>query len=261
MRDHEFIVVNAFADKAFAGNPAAVMRLDAFYPDDVLLAIAQEHNLSETAYLVRREEASFDLRWFTPGGEVPLCGHATLASGHALLNEWDEPGDIVRFETKSGTLAVARDGHQLRLDLPSNKPAPIASPPSLKDAIGIEAQAVFDGQFWLALLSSEAEVRAVKPNMAAIEQLPVPELGITAPGDNTDFVSRLFAPQLGIPEDPFTGSLHAMLTPFWAERLGKTELSAHQASARGGDAMCRLEGDRVILIGDAVTTIRGTLTF
>ena len=261
MTEHDFLVVDAFTDQPFAGNPAAVMVLDDFYPDELLLKIAQEHNLSETAFLVRRGQAHFDLRWFTPGTEVPLCGHATMASGHAVLNELSEPGDTVRFETKSGTLAVSRDGQRLRLDLPSNPPTEVPDATSLKEALGVEAEAVFDGQFWLALLASEDAVRSVVPNMAAIEKLPVPELGITAPGQDVDFVSRLFAPKIGIPEDPFTGSLHAMLVPFWAERLGKTELTAHQTSARGGDALCRLEGDRVALIGDAVTTMHGTLRF
>lgn len=261
MTEHPYLVIDAFTDEPFSGNPAAVMVLDSFYPDDLLLKIAQEHNLSETAFLVRRGEAHFDLRWFTPGGEVPLCGHATMASGYALLQELEEPGPVVRFETKSGTLSVSREGERFRLELPANMPREVSSPPSLKDAIGVEAEAVFEGQFWLALLSSEDEVRNVRPNMAAIEALPVPELGITARGKATDMVSRLFAPKLGIPEDPFTGSLHAMLVPFWAERLGKTEMTAHQASARGGDALCRLEGDRVALLGGAVTTMRGRLSF
>lgn len=257
----DYLVVDAFTDKAFAGNPAAVMILDQFFDDDLLQKIAIEHNLAETAFLVKRGEAHYDLRWFTPGKEVPLCGHATLASGYALFTEYGLEADEVRFETLSGALAVKRDGDGFRLDLPANMPEPLEHPPSLVDAIGIEARAVMGGQFMLAVLGSEDEVRAVRPNFAAIEELPTPELGITAPGDNTDMVSRLFAPQLGIPEDPFTGSLHAMLVPYWADQMGKTTLTAHQASARGGDALCELSGDRVFLFGNAATTMRGQIFF
>jgi len=259
--EHDFVVVDAFTDEPFAGNPAAVMVLDAFLPDDQLLKIAQEHNLSETAFLVKHTEDHYDLRWFTPGEEVPLCGHATLASGAALFEEHGIQADEIRFETKSGTLKVGRTDQGYRLDLPANMPTEVVDPPSLKEALGVEAEALFNGQFWLALLPSEEAVRAVVPNFAAIEALPVPELGITAPGNTTDIVSRLFAPKIGIPEDPFTGSLHAMLMPFWAERLGKTTLSAHQASERGGDAVCELSGDRVLLFGNAVVTMRGKMLF
>jgi PhzF family phenazine biosynthesis protein len=261
MTAHDYLVIDAFTDRPFAGNPAAVMRLDGFLPDDELLKIAQEHNLSETAFLVKKGEGRYDLRWFTPGKEVPLCGHATLASGHALLSEWEEAGDEAVFETASGTLAVRRENGRYRLDLPSQPPQEVKDAPDLTKALGVSAKAVFEGQFWLALLDDEEAVRGVRPDLAAIEALPVPELAITAPGRETDMVSRLFAPQLGIPEDPFTGSLHAMLVPFWAERLGKTELTAHQASARGGDALCQLSGDRVFLFGNAVTTMRGQMVF
>lgn len=261
MTEHHFTVVDAFTDEAFSGNPAAVMVLEAFYDDATLLKIAQEHNLSETAFLVKKAEARYDLRWFTPGGEVPLCGHATLASGFALFNEHGVESETIRFETKSGTLAVSKDGDRYSLDLPANMPSRIENPPSLMDAIGIEPLEVMEGQFWLAVLPTEEDVRNVRPNMAAIEALPVPELGITAPGEKTDMVSRLFAPSLGIPEDPFTGSLHAMLVPYWSEKLGKTEMTAYQASARGGDASCLLSEGRVFLFGNAVTTMRGTIDF
>ncbi|NNU17311.1 PhzF family phenazine biosynthesis protein [Parvularcula sp. ZS-1/3] len=261
MRTHDFVVVDAFTEKAFGGNPAAVMILDDFYPDDLLLKIAQEHNLSETAFLVKKGEAHYDLRWFTPGGEVPLCGHATMASGYALFTEHGLEADEVRFETLSGTLKVSREKGRYALDLPANMPTPVEHPPSLVDALGVDVEAVLEGQFWLVVLPTEDEVRMVRPNMAAIEALPVPELGITAPGRDVDFVSRLFAPKLGIPEDPFTGSLHAMLVPYWSERLGKTSFKAHQASSRGGDADCELSSGRVVLRGNAATTMRGQLFF
>lgn len=257
----DYVVVDAFTDRPFAGNPAAVMLLGSDLDYDLLQKIALEHNLSETAFLVPRGEAHYDLRWFTPSGEVPLCGHATLASGHALFTEYGVEGPEVRFETLSGPLAVRRTEDGYRLDLPAAEATPLEDPPSLEGAIGVEAQAVFSGPFLLAVLASEDDVRSVRPDFAAIEKLPTPELGITAEGSRTDIVSRLFAPKLGIPEDPFTGSLHAMLVPYWSERLGKTRLTAHQASARGGDAVCELSGDRVFLFGNAATTMRGQIFF
>lgn len=262
MSEHAFVVVDAFTDRPFGGNPAAVMILEDFLDDQTLQKIAIEHNLSETAFLVERGHAHYDLRWFTPGGEVPLCGHATMASGFALMNEFDVEADEVRFETMSGTLAVSRRGDRYSLDLPATVPEPMDEPERLAEAIGVKPEAVFvASHMCLPVLATEAELRAVRPNLALIEELPVPEIGITAPGDSVDFVSRLFAPKLGIPEDPFTGALHALLVPYWAERLGKTELTAHQASARGGDADCSLLDGRVFLLGNAVTTMRGTMVF
>ncbi|MCQ8185408.1 PhzF family phenazine biosynthesis protein [Parvularcula maris] len=262
MNEYPYVVVDAFTDRPFAGNPAAVMVLDAFLPDDLLQNIAIEHNLAETAFLVKRGEAQYDLRWFTPGGEVPLCGHATMASGFALMTEYGVEGDEVAFETKSGTLTVRREGERFVLNLPAQKPEPMENPPSLKAAIDMEAEEVLVfGHICLAVLESEEALRSVVPDQAAISALPVPELGITARGEKTDIVSRLFAPELGIPEDPFTGALHAVAVPYWAEKLGRNTLTAHQASARGGDAECELADGRVILRGQAVLTMRGSLFF
>jgi PhzF family phenazine biosynthesis protein len=262
MKEHPFLVVDAFTDEPFAGNPAAVMLLDAFPSDDLMQKIAVEHNYAETAFLVKREAGRYDLRWFTPGGEVPLCGHATMASGFALFTEYGESGGDILFETKLGTLKISRQDGRYALDLPAQKPALMTEPPSLAAAIGLEAEEVLHAShICLAVLKDEETLRAVKPDQAAISKLPIPELGLTAPGDRTDIVSRLFAPELGIPEDPFTGALHAIVVPYWAERLGRNTMTAHQASARGGDADCELSGDRVILRGGAVLTIRGSLFF
>jgi PhzF family phenazine biosynthesis protein len=258
----DFLVIDAFTDEPFRGNPAAVMVMEGFPADEVMQDIASEHNLSETAFLVRKGQGHFDLRWFTPGGEVPLCGHATLASGHALLHELGEGGEEVRFETASGTLRVFRRDGRYGLDLPANPMLEIPAPDGLADALREPFEKVYRaGSFMVAVLPSEEAVRRVRPNHAAIEALDADELGITAPGSGHDVVSRLFAPKLGIPEDPFTGSFHAVIVPYWAERLGRTTLSAFQASARGGEASCSLEGSRVVLFGNAVTTMRGQIVF
>ncbi|MEO1656138.1 MAG: PhzF family phenazine biosynthesis protein [Pseudomonadota bacterium] len=266
MTSHDFFQVDAFTDQPFAGNPAAVMMLDAWLPDDVLAKIAAEHNLAETAYLVKRGEGHYDLRWFTPAAEVPLCGHATLASAHVLYTELGETSERLTFETKSGPLHVERRDSSYTLDLPADPPGPVELHPAVGAALGAEPLELYAGRlFLLAVYGTEEEVRGLTPNLAAIEKLsevvPSDEVCVTARGQDIDFVSRLFAPSIGIPEDPFTGSTHAMLTPFWAERLGKTELTAHQASARGGDAVCYSSGDRVLLLGNAVTMIRGKISF
>ncbi|MEM7740453.1 MAG: PhzF family phenazine biosynthesis protein [Pseudomonadota bacterium] len=266
MRSFDFFQIDAFTDQPFAGNPAAVMILDAWLPDTTMVKIAAEHNLAETAFLVKREAGHYDLRWFTPAVEVPLCGHATLASAHALYTELGETADRLRFETKSGPLFAERRGGRYSLDLPADPPQKIDLHPSVGKALGAEPLELYLGRlFLLAVYGHERDVRSLAPDLAAVEKLSQwvgkDEVCVTARGEDVDFVSRLFAPSIGIPEDPFTGSTHAMLTPFWSERLGKTELSAHQASARGGDAVCYSSGDRVFLLGNAVTMIRGKISF
>ncbi|MEE4212335.1 MAG: PhzF family phenazine biosynthesis protein [Parvularcula sp.] len=259
---HEFLVIDAFTDRPFAGNPAAVMRLDDFLPDDRLQAIAKEHNLSETAFLVPAGEGRYRLRWFTPGGEVPLCGHATMASGYALLEEWGERGEKVVFETLSGELQVSREDGRFRLDLPAAEAEETEADDALRRASGEGAVRFWRaGTFAIAELASEEAVAAFKPDLAAIEALDADELGITALGQDGAVVSRLFAPKLGIAEDPFTGSLQAVLVPLWAKRLGKTELAVRQISARGGEASSVFTGERVFLFGNAVTTMRGQIFF
>jgi PhzF family phenazine biosynthesis protein len=251
-----FFQVDAFAERPLTGNPAAVMPLDKWLPDDVLQAIAAENNLAETAFTVPagQSDADFDLRWFTPTVEVNLCGHATIASGHILLT-----GEQVRFSTRSGILKVVRDEDRLRLDLPAY-PVEQGEEPGLLDALGVAGPTYLnrDGNgSAILLLDSEAAVRSVTPDFAALRTIDRLVI-VTAPGDEQDIASRVFAAYHGIDEDPVTGSAHAALTPFWAQRLGRTSFSALQASKRTGLLECTLAGDRVLLGGKCITTIVGT---
>ena len=252
-----FTQVDAFADAPFTGNPAAVMPLDAWLDDATLQAIAQENNLSETAFTVPTPDdpdADYALRWFTPTLEVKLCGHATLASGHVLME-----GDAVRFRTRhAGILSVSRAGQGYALSLPAWTMTP-RDLPDLSEGLGgapIESH-WRDGGYSLFLFPDEAAVRALTPDFATIRAQGDVMLIATAPGTDSDIVSRVFVPGGGVDEDPVTGSAHCLLTPFWAERLGKTQISAEQASARGGRLGCALEGDRVILTGACRTVIEG----
>ncbi len=265
-----FQQIDAFATRAFTGNPAAVMPLDAWLDDGTLQAIAMEHNLAETAFIVPRAdtaEADYDLRWFTPTVEVAMCGHATLASGHFVLGR-EASRDSVRFSTrKAGILVVARDGDALTLSLPAWGPSPTPVP-GLAEALGAEPQAILTrGEDYLvAVFANAAEVRALRPDFRAIAALKGGDVLCiaTAPGagdaSGADVVSRAFAPGAGIDEDPVTGSAHAIIVPYWAERLGRDCFSAFQASARGGHLACSLAGDRVVLGGRCVTVIDGVLT-
>jgi PhzF family phenazine biosynthesis protein len=257
-----FHQVDAFADRPFTGNPAAVMPLDSWLDDDVLQAIAAENNLAETAFLVPTDgDADYELRWFTPAVEVALCGHATLASGHIILSQGSRH-DRVRFRTRqSGVLEVKPQADGYGLSLPALPAAPTDDARSA-NAFGVNAVTTLsrEGNYHLVVLASEAEVRALTPDFRSIgEAIEGDALHIvTALGIETDFVSRVFAPNAGIDEDPVTGSAHSVLTPYWAERLGKTKLTAYQASARGGYVSCTLDGDRVILGGQCVTVLTGT---
>ena len=250
--------VDAFAEKPFTGNPAAVMPLDHWLPDEMMQAIGAENNLAETAFTVpsERDDADYDLRWFTPAVEVNLCGHATVAAAHILLR-----GERIRFATRSGILTVTRDSNDpslLKLDMPSAPPEP-ADLPELARALGVEGQTFVsrlgNGNA-IVLLAGEAAVRAVAPDFLALRKLPY-LVSVTAPGDEQDVASRVFAAYHGIDEDPVTGSAHTALVPFWAERLGRHRFSALQASKRTGLIDCELKGDRVILGGHAVTVIEG----
>jgi len=257
MTAHRFVQVDAFASRPFEGNPAAVMPLEAWLPDATMQAIAAENNLAETAFTIRstRDDADYDLRWFTPTVEVDLCGHATLASAHVLIE-----GGRVRFATRSGILTVSRDGDRLQLDLPAYAVEP-GEEPGLLDALGLPAGTPTylsrgGNGAAIALLADEAAVRAVAPDFAglrAIDRLVI----VTAPGDATDIASRVFAAYHGIDEDPVTGSAHAALVPFWAAKLGRDRFTALQASKRSGRLDCRLAGDRVVLGGRCVTVIEG----
>jgi len=254
--------IDAFTDRPFGGNPAAVCPLERWLDDETLQGIARENNLSETAFFVEKGTggARFHLRWFTPAAEVDLCGHATLATGYVLFNELGVEGDALRFDSRSGPLAVLRENGRLALDFPAEAPAS-AEVPGLAAALGRAPEAMLASPSGnaIAVYDSEAAVRALAPDFAAIAALDAKGVIATAPGESADFVSRYFAPRVGIPEDPVTGSAHCDLTPYWAERLDKTRLLAHQVSARGGVLYCRLAGDRVIIAGDAVKYLEGII--
>jgi PhzF family phenazine biosynthesis protein len=250
--------VDAFASRRFTGNPAAVMPMESFLEDAVLQAIAAENNLSETAFLVA-EAGGYRLRWFTPATEVPLCGHATLASA-AVVMERLEPGrSTVVFQSASGPLTVMRSAAGYLMNFPMRPSELIPTPAGLATALGAVPVEVFANSFnYLALLESPQLLRALAPDMAAVARVDRGGVIVTAAGDGTyDFVSRYFAPAKGIAEDPVTGAAHCMLVPYWAKRLGKTELRAFQASARGGEVICRLAGDRVELEGTCVFYLEG----
>jgi PhzF family phenazine biosynthesis protein len=258
-----FTQVDAFADKPFTGNPAAVMPLDAWLDDATLQAIAAENNLAETAFTVpaEGEEADYELRWFTPSLEVVMCGHATLASGHVLMGDRER----VRFSTRqAGTLQVARDGNGYALTLPAW--APSSKPlPDIVAALELDPGAVVETlwhekDYGVVVVANEAAVRACTPDFRRLARFGDWLTIVTARGSATDIVSRAFAPGAGIDEDPVTGSAHAVLVPYWAQRLGRASFTAYQASARGGHLTCHLQGDRVVLGGRCVTVIEGTMT-
>jgi predicted PhzF superfamily epimerase YddE/YHI9 len=251
--------VDAFTERMFGGNPAAICPLEAWLPDDTLQAIAAEHNLSETAYLRRAQPGMYDLRWFTPAVDVELCGHATLASARVVFDHLEPWLDEVAFETRSGRLMVRRAGEKLVMDFPSRRPVPCTPPAALVEGLGRQPQAVLKSRDFLAVFADEDEVRTLTPNFALLKQVPSLGVIVTAPGQKVDFVSRFFAPQAGIDEDPVTGSAHSTLIPYWAERLGKTELHALQVSRRGGELWCKDLGERVEIAGQAVLYSRGTI--
>ncbi len=251
-------VVDAFADARFGGNPAAVCPLETWLPDQVMQNIAAENNLSETAFFVRGEEA-YDLRWFTPAREVDICGHATLGSAYVISTYLDPEARRMVFRTRSGELIVTREGERLTLDFPAAPPAPVERAAEVEAALGIAPQAVLAAVKGMAVLESEAQVLAAEPDLQKVAALPEDGLIITAPGEDCDFVSRYFAPHAGIPEDPVTGSAHCVLTPYWAQRLGKTELTARQVSRRGGSLTCSLAGDRVLISGRVVPYLEGVI--
>lgn len=250
--------VDAFTTRRFAGNPAAVMPMDRFLDDAVLQAIAAENNLAETAFLVR-EGGDYRLRWFTPTTEVPLCGHATLASA-AVVMERLEPGrSQVTFHSASGPLTVSRTDAGYLMNFPARRTQPVPTPPGLAEALGVvPLEVVADAFNYLALLESAQIVRGLAPDVAAVGRMDRSGVIVTAPGDlGYDFVSRYFAPAKGIPEDPVTGGAHCALVPYWAGRLHKTAFCAYQASRRGGEIVCRLVGDRVELEGPCVFYLEG----
>lgn len=251
--------VDAFSAKPFGGNQAAVMVLDEWLPDDVLIAIGEENNFAETAFVVRDDtgEADWELRWCTPTYEIALCGHATLASGHVLLGR--DGGDRITFRTrKAGILEVVRKGDEYELALPAIATQP-GEYPEAAALLGAEPISVHrnDDRYSVFLFEDEMAVRALQPDLKALGALGVDQFICTAPGDDFDIVSRVFVPGAGVDEDSVTGSAHAVLTPYWAKKLGRDTMTAHQASTRGGDLTLRLDGDRAWLGGPCVTVVEG----
>jgi PhzF family phenazine biosynthesis protein len=253
--------VDAFTDRPFAGNPAAVCLLPAWKPDQWLQAVGREMNLSETAFLVKKGDG-FDLRWFTPKVEVDLCGHATLAPAHILWQQGHATGDEIRFSTRSGILKAIRRGDDIELDFPLKPEAPAEAPPGLLQALCVSAGYVGKNQFdYLVEVQSEAALRGIAPDFKRLATVPVRGVIVTTRSADPrfDFVSRFFAPASGIDEDPVTGSAHCCLADFWKKRLNKSEFVAFQASARGGVVKVRVMKDRAFLGGKAVTVAKGEL--
>jgi len=250
--------IDAFTTRRFAGNPAAVMPMKNFPADAVMQAVAAENNLAETAFLVS-EGNDYRLRWFTPKIEVPLCGHATLASAAVVMERLDPGRNSVVFHTASGPLTVKRSDVGYVMDFPARPSEPLSAPPRLAEALGVVPVEVFANVFnYMALFESAQVLRELAPDMTAIARMDRPGVIVTAPGEGIyDFVSRYFAPAKGIPEDPVTGAAHCMLAPYWAKRLGRNEFRAFQASRRGGEIICRLAGDRVELEGACVFYLEG----
>ncbi len=257
--------VDAFTDRPFAGNPAGVCLLDSPRDEAWMRSIAAEMNLSETAFLSPHAGDGFDLRWFTPAAEVALCGHATLASAHVLGESGTLAAkDPARFHPKSGVLTATRKGGAIELDFPASRVEPADPAPGLVEALGVSPKFVGRARFdYLVEVASEAEVRSAAPDQVRLGRVDVRGVIVTSlPGrnrDGVDFVSRFFAPGVGVAEDPVTGSAHCALAPYWAAKLGRPEMTGHQLSARGGKVRVRLEGERVILGGQAVTIMKGVL--
>lgn len=251
--------VDAFASEVFEGNPAAVCPLDSWLPDDILQKVAEENNLSETAFFVA-ENDSFSLRWFTPEDEVNLCGHATLATAHVLFEHLGHSGQTIQFQTNSGRLIVEKSDLGYSMDFPATMPKAAEAPNILIDALGVSPKEVLSGFDYVVVLDNETEVRSVTPDFVKLSQLDLRGVIITSPGDKVDFVSRCFFPKLRVNEDPVTGSAHCELAPYWSERLGKNNLTAQQLSRRTGIVGCEVIGNRVVLKGGAVDYLQGKIT-
>jgi PhzF family phenazine biosynthesis protein len=255
--------IDAFAARVFAGNPAAVCPLEAWLPDQAMQSIAAENNLAETAFFVGGN-GDYTIRWFTPAIEVDLCGHATLASAHVVMTHLEPGRSHVRFKTlQAGDLTVDREGELYVLDFPSWPPKPVITPPALEQAFAARIDQVLAARDYLCILRDARAVRALKPDMMALRRLDRAVIA-SAPGPDIDgaacdFVSRFFAPAAGIDEDPVTGSAHCILAPYWAQRLGKNQLTAHQVSQRGGELQLELKGDRVRIGGRVVPYLQGTI--
>ncbi|BCR06784.1 putative isomerase [Desulfuromonas versatilis] len=251
--------VDAFAAEVFGGNPAAVCPLVSWPEDQLLQAIAAENNLAETAFLVSRGE-QYELRWFTPKVEIDLCGHATLAAAYVVFHYLNIHLPEVRFSTRSGPLVVRREGALLAMDFPARPAVPCSVPDGLVQGLGAAPLALFKARDYLAVFASEAQVRELSPDFRTLARLDCLGVIASAPGESADFVSRFFAPAIGIDEDPVTGSAHCTLIPYWADRLGKKALQALQVSERGGTLFCEDLGERVKIAGEAAIYLEGTIT-
>lgn len=251
--------VDAFTSKPFAGNPAAVVPLDEWLPAETMLAIAAENNLAETAFFVAKGNGNYDLKWYTPTVEMDLCGHATLASGFVIFEILGTDQTVLRFQTKSGELTVEKAGGRYVLDFPARPAVACDAPAGLIEAIGITPNEILKSRDYMLVYESEDAIKAIQPDVSALAKVDAHGVIVTAKGDSADFVSRFFAPAVGVPEDPATGSAHCTLIPYWAEKLGKNELFARQVSSRGGELFCALLGDRVKIGGDAVLYLEGDI--
>ncbi|WP_435263309.1 PhzF family phenazine biosynthesis protein [Tenacibaculum sp. nBUS_03] len=255
--------IDAFTDQLFGGNPAAVCPLVNWLDDEILQNIAIENNLAETAFFVQSSENRFHLRWFTPEFEMDLCGHATLASAFVIIEELGNKYNEVLFDTQSGLLTVKKVGDYYELDFPSRPPKKSSLPKIISDGLNIQPKEIWKARDYLLVYDTEDDIESIKPNIAILNQINIDPGGIivTAKGksENVDFVSRFFTPQATVFEDPVTGSAHCTLVPFWADRINKTELRALQISKRGGELLCQLNKDRVLIKGKAVKYLEGTI--
>lgn len=250
--------IDAFADRPFSGNPAAVCALQDWLPDTVLQAIAEENNLSETAFFVM-EQGDYHIRWFTPQLEVDLCGHATLAAAHVLFTKLGYDKDEISFESRSGVLTVKQSGQRLELNFPAQKCASVDTPSALRDGLQVEPVECLFNQDYVAVLSDEAQLKALQPDLTLLGSLDARGIIVTAPSEEYDFVCRFFGPAVGINEDAVTGSAFTKLVPYWAARTSQQQFYARQVSARGGDVWCALEGDRVTIAGTCFDYMQGEI--
>ena len=251
--------IDAFADKPFEGNPAAVCPLDKWLPDSVMQSIAEENNLSETAFFIPSDNG-FNIRWFTPTDEVDLCGHATLAAAYVLFNCLNYNGDIVKFDSRSGFLSVRRDNDQLIMDFPAQPPVPCdIIPGMISDAFDIKPVECLKSEDYLVVFEHEKDVESVNPDFEALKKLDLRGVIITARSARYDFISRFFAPNVGVHEDPVTGSAYTQLAPYWASKLGSKRFNVKQVSSRGGELSCEVVGDRVHISGRAVKYMEGKI--
>lgn len=251
--------VDAFAGKTFEGNPAAICPLKQWLDDDIMLSVAEENNLSETAFYVMTSRG-FHIRWFTPTTEVDLCGHATLAAAHVIFNEFDYQGDSISFESRSGTLRVTKNDSLLVMDFPAQPATTCKLPAELEQAFSVKPVECLESEDYILVFNNEEEIKNAQPRLELLKNIKRRGVIITAESSSYDFVSRFFAPKCGIDEDPVTGSAYTQLAPYWKNRLGKHQFHARQLSKRGGEVYCESVGDRISIAGTAVKYLQGEIT-